>query len=52
VGISPIGCPFGFPSLCIVGLCNVFERLEDLLGMLCIYLINLMMKCDLHCYDV
>jgi hypothetical protein len=31
-----------------VGLCRVFELLEDLLGMLCIYSINLMMKCDLH----
>jgi hypothetical protein len=27
-----------------VGLCKVFELLEDLLGVLCIYLINLMMN--------
>jgi hypothetical protein len=30
----------------------VFELLEDLLGVLCIHLITLMMKFDLHCYDV
>jgi hypothetical protein len=52
VGISPIGWSYWLPQLCIVGLCNIFELLEDLLGMLCIRLINLMMRCDLHCYDV
>jgi hypothetical protein len=52
VGISPIGGPVGFLELCIVDLCNVFELLDDLLGISCICLINLMMRYDLHCYDV
>jgi hypothetical protein len=33
---------------CIVGLCLS----DDLLGISCIHLINLMMRYDLHCYDV
>ena len=40
-----------FPQLCIVDQCNVFELLEDMLGVLCMYLINLMMRYDWHCYD-
>ena len=31
--------------------CNVFELLDDMLGISCMYLINLMMKYDWHCYD-
>jgi hypothetical protein len=34
----------------MVGLCNVFELLDDLLGISCICLINLMIKYDLHCF--
>jgi hypothetical protein len=52
VDISPIGCSLGFLELCIVDLCNVFELLDDLLGISCICLIILMMRYDLHCYDV
>jgi hypothetical protein len=40
-----------FLQLCIVGQCNVFELLDDMLGVFCIYLINLMMRYDLHHYD-
>jgi hypothetical protein len=35
-----------FLQLCIVDQCNVFELLDDMLGILCMYLINLMMKHD------
>ena len=35
-----------FLQLCIVDQCNVFELLDDMLGVLCMYLINLMMKYD------
>jgi hypothetical protein len=35
-----------FLQLCIVDQCNIFELLEDMLGVLCMYLINLMMKYD------
>jgi hypothetical protein len=52
VGISPIGGLIGFLRLCIVVLRNVFELLDDLLGISCIRLINLMMRYDSHCYDV
>jgi hypothetical protein len=46
VGIRPIGYYFGLLQLCIVDLCNVFELLDDMLGISCMYLINLMMKYD------
>jgi hypothetical protein len=46
VGISPIGCSVGLLQICIVDLCNIFELLDDMLGISCMYLINLMMKCD------
>jgi hypothetical protein len=46
VGISPIGYHVGFLQLCIVDLCNVFELLDDVLGISCMYLINLMMRYD------
>jgi hypothetical protein len=46
VGISPIGYFVGLLQLCIVDLCNVFELLDDMLGISCMYLINLMMKYD------
>jgi hypothetical protein len=51
VGISPIGYSVRFLQLCIVDLCNVFELLDDMLGISYMYLINLMMKYDWHCYD-
>jgi hypothetical protein len=35
-----------FFKLYIVDQCNVFELLDDMLGILCMYLINLMMKHD------
>jgi hypothetical protein len=35
-----------------VDLCNVLELSDDLLGISCICLMNLMMRYDLHCYDV
>jgi hypothetical protein len=46
VGISPISYSVGLLQLCIVDLCNVFELLDDMLGISCMYLINLMMKYD------
>jgi hypothetical protein len=46
VGISPIGYSVGLLQLCIVDLCNVFELLDDVLGISCMYLTNLMMKYD------
>jgi hypothetical protein len=46
VGISPIGYFVGLLQLCMVDLCNVFELLDDVLGISCIYLITLMMKYD------
>jgi hypothetical protein len=46
VGISPIGYFVGLLQLCIVDLCNVFELLDDMLGISRMYLINLMMKYD------
>jgi hypothetical protein len=46
VGISPIDYSVGILQLCIVDLCNVFELLNDMLGISCMYLINLMMKYD------
>jgi hypothetical protein len=46
MGISPIGCYVGLFQLCIVDLCNVFELLDDMLGISCMYLIKLMMKYD------
>jgi hypothetical protein len=33
-------------QLCIVDQCNIFELLEDMLGVLCMYLIKLMMRYD------
>jgi hypothetical protein len=44
VGISPIGYSVGLLQLCIVDLCNVFELLDDMPGISCMYLINVMMK--------
>ena len=44
--ISPIGYYVDLLQLCIVDLGNVFELLDDMLGISCIYLINLMMKYD------
>ena len=52
MGISPIGYSVGLLQLCIVDLCNVFELLDDVIGISCICLIILMMRYDLHCYDV
>jgi hypothetical protein len=46
VGISPIGYSVGLLQLCIVDLYNVFELLDDMLGISCMYSINLMMKYD------
>jgi hypothetical protein len=46
VGIIPIGYSVGLLQLCIVDLCNVFELLDDMLGISCMYLINLIMKYD------
>jgi hypothetical protein len=46
VGISPIGCYVGLLQLCIVDLCNIFELLDDMLEISCMYLLNLMMKYD------
>jgi len=51
VDTGPIGYSVYFFQLCIVDQCNVFELLDDMPGILCMYLINLMMKHDWHCYD-
>jgi hypothetical protein len=42
---GPIG-HLSFLQLCIVDQCNIFELLEDMLGVLCMYLMKLMMKYD------
>jgi hypothetical protein len=52
VGIMPNRLFSWFPRLCIVDLCNVFELLDDMIGISCICLMTLMMRYDLHCYDV
>ena len=45
-GCWPNRLPCFFLQLCIVGQCNVFELLDDMLGVLCMHLIKLMMKYD------
>jgi hypothetical protein len=45
-GYQPNRLFYLFLQRCIVDQCNVFELLEDMLGVLCMYLINLMMKYD------
>jgi hypothetical protein len=50
-GCWPNRLSYLFLQLCIVGQCNVFELLDDMLGVLCVHLIKLMMKYDWHCYD-
>jgi hypothetical protein len=45
-GYWPNRLPCLFLQLCIVDQCNIFELLEDMLGILCMYLKNLMMKYD------
>jgi hypothetical protein len=55
--VTPVSSPNSsfqtFPTnRAITGLCYVFELLDALLGISCICLINLIMRYDLHCYDV